>query len=187
MKPTFQLVLIVLFGVFALYGAVEVKKVVEGSANGVYTIAVGYKSSGTGNAKDILISDSLPSTLELVSGELVAKSPDATSEWIWHRYQVKATGVKFTLKEQEVEVVLPPATITYRDAGNRQNTVKTDETTLVTRFTLIPAFNILPVKYDLTPVVLFFTVLLPLIGAYYGTSRYHKKAAASKKKGKKTN
>src|SRR5437868_5417286 len=61
------------FSCFALGSSLEVlKSVTAGTGNGISTVSVGYRSVGhSGRVYGVTIVDSLPKTLELVSGELV--------------------------------------------------------------------------------------------------------------------
>ena len=73
---SFVLVLVCVFSfAYLALGSLEVEKKVEpGTTNGVYRVSVGYRSVGhSGRVYGVVIVDSLPRTLDLVSGELVVK------------------------------------------------------------------------------------------------------------------
>ncbi len=71
--------LIVVALLVALFGAacaqLIVKKETLDSRNGVYGIRVSYKKQGASSVTDVKIKDSLPETLELVSGKLSISGP----------------------------------------------------------------------------------------------------------------
>jgi len=143
------------------------KSVTPAGADGVFTVSVGYKLSNAapGRVFGVTIIDSLPSTLDLVSGDLVVKGEDPTDDsWIYNTYKVKAAAADFTIEKRSVDVVLPPAEVSWsQNAGNvvTNHTVHTKPVSLVAEL-VIPKGTIAA-----TPVIAFFTLLFPLAMAVY--------------------
>jgi len=168
----FLLLVCFLSSVFADVPLLEVEKSVSaGPSNGLYTVKVGYRVVGhvaPGRVRGIKIIDSLPNTLDLVSGNLVllAEEP-TTSEWYYNIYQVKAREVEFTLQHRTLDVELPPAEIQFSTSGNNVNhTLHTTPLTL-TLHLVIPQGEL-----NLWPVVGFFTLVFPLLAAVYAIPHY---------------
>jgi len=184
-KSCVLLVLVCLLS-FACYafGSLEVTKTVQAGSNGVYTVSVGYRSVGHSKAYGVVIVDSLPKTLDLVSGELVVKVEEpATEEWTYNTYQVKARGVDFTLAHRSVDIELPAAEVSYSTAsGNTatNHTVSTKPVSLTVEL-VIPQGTL-----NLTPVIIFFTLVFPVAAAYYGIPYFRKAELKNKKKKKRS-
>ncbi|ELR13032.1 uncharacterized protein ACA1_097160 [Acanthamoeba castellanii str. Neff] len=155
----------------------EVSKTVEaGPKTGVYTVTIGYKVIGApGRVANVNIADSLPEELDLVSGDLVVKAEDpSTEEWYYHSYQVKNKNVHLTIAEPEAVVELPPAEVSYTTGGNAVSTVSTDAVPLVIGVPFPKG------TFNLTPVIAFFTLALPVLAAvylipYFSTSQLKKR------------
>jgi len=159
----------------------EVQKTVEPeSLNGVYTIKVSYRATPSAkNISDITIIDSLPNSLELVSGQLVRKVSSPTSDWSHNSYQVKAIGVDLSLHKKSASIELPPAEISFT-AGNSVNvlTVRTAPQTLTVTLALPEGY------IHLSPLICFVTLILPVAVAVYAIP-YFRTQALKKKKAKK--
>jgi len=157
------------------------KEIVSGS-QGLYTVRVGYKSVGeSGRAFNINIWDSLPSTLDLVSGKLVLKGEQPTSEWTYNTYQVRVNprgGIQFTLDKRDEEVALPAAEITFTRADKSASVevLRTDPVSLTVSL-VIPEGHI-----SLSPLIAFFTLALPVLAAVYAIPHFRAVALRNKKK-----
>eukprot|EP01098_Paradermamoeba_levis_P002864 TRINITY_DN1360_c0_g1_i1.p1 TRINITY_DN1360_c0_g1~~TRINITY_DN1360_c0_g1_i1.p1 ORF type:complete len:176 (-),score=69.73 TRINITY_DN1360_c0_g1_i1:64-591(-) len=140
----------------------EVTKTVTKNDDNTFTVQVGYRSLvGSGRITEVKIFDSLPVHLEVGSGKLVLKGSNPTDEWTYNTYQVVPTGIDFTLDKRTKEFVLPATEITFTKDGNAVETVKTES---------LPITVELPVpkgSIHLSPVVGFFTLVLPVVAAYF--------------------
>eukprot|EP01089_Gocevia_fonbrunei_P020644 TRINITY_DN773_c0_g1_i1.p1 TRINITY_DN773_c0_g1~~TRINITY_DN773_c0_g1_i1.p1 ORF type:complete len:183 (+),score=47.51 TRINITY_DN773_c0_g1_i1:150-698(+) len=139
----------------------QAEKTVTSGKNGIYTVKVGYRSTvEPTRAFNVKIVDTLPPTLELVSGSLVVIAEEPTQEWNYNTYTVRASNIHFTLDKRSVEVTLPASEILFtRDpsAASYEETLKT-ETVSLTASLVVPEGNI---NY-LTAAVAFFTLVLPV-------------------------
>lgn len=102
--------LVVVALLVALFGAacaqLIVKKETLGSRNGVYGVRVSYKKQGASSVTDVKIKDTLPDSLELVSGKLSVSGPAVRAffrvrcperHWSacgadWHAYRRRRKG-----------------------------------------------------------------------------------------------
>eukprot|EP01090_Pellita_catalonica_P008250 TRINITY_DN18977_c1_g1_i1.p1 TRINITY_DN18977_c1_g1~~TRINITY_DN18977_c1_g1_i1.p1 ORF type:complete len:189 (-),score=35.62 TRINITY_DN18977_c1_g1_i1:73-639(-) len=173
------------FGLLQICGAasndvIEAQKVVVGdNGAGVYTIKVGYRAVGENRAFNIKIIDSLPKTLDLVSGKLVLKGEEPSSEWTWNVYQVKARNIDFTLNQLSTDVELPPARVVF----SRNNVENSAEETLETESQTVTVSLVIPQgKVSLMPVIAFFVLVFPVVVAVYAIPYYGSKATQKKKK-----
>eukprot|EP01087_Luapelamoeba_hula_P016451 TRINITY_DN5060_c0_g1_i3.p1 TRINITY_DN5060_c0_g1~~TRINITY_DN5060_c0_g1_i3.p1 ORF type:complete len:194 (+),score=36.48 TRINITY_DN5060_c0_g1_i3:69-650(+) len=135
--------------------------------NGVFTVQVGYKladASQAGRLFGVTIIDSIPSTLDLVSGELVVKGEDPTEEWTYNTYTVRTASKDFTIEKRNVNVDLPAAEVIYSQSAG---SAVTNHTTY-TNHASIDAELIVPKgSISAAPVIAFFTLLFPLAVAVY--------------------
>jgi hypothetical protein len=133
---------------------------------------------------------------------LTLAAQPSTEEWYYHSYQVKNKNVHLTIAEPEAVVELPPAEVSYTTGGNAVSTVSTDAVPLVigvpfpkgTLYALLlatvashrvvsdlPSITSLSLECsNLTPVIAFFTLALPVLAAvylipYFSTSQLKKR------------
>jgi len=106
----------------------------------------------------------------------------ASEEWTYNTYQVKTRGIEFTLDRRSVDIELPPAEVSYSTSSGNSVT----NHTLFTKPVILQAELVIPKgNFNLTPVIAFFTLLVPVVAAVYGIP-YFRKVELKKKKKKRS-
>jgi len=157
------------------------KTAVNSSHSNTYEIKIQYKvASNSGKVSNVVISDYLPEQLYLVSGNLVVKADDATTEWKEVLYIAKLScDVKLTLQNISTEIILPPAVVSYT-RGSVTGSLSTNSVTINAKIS--PPQG----KFDFPLPIAFFTLVLPILAGVFLINSFHGRALAKSRKSSQT-
>eukprot|EP01104_Vermistella_antarctica_P019583 TRINITY_DN7739_c0_g1_i3.p1 TRINITY_DN7739_c0_g1~~TRINITY_DN7739_c0_g1_i3.p1 ORF type:complete len:213 (+),score=49.18 TRINITY_DN7739_c0_g1_i3:92-640(+) len=144
--------------------------------NGEWLITVSVRATEghDGDAKDITIVDSVPPSLIVTSGNLVARFQQSTTAAQTVTYTLTASNqIQLSVAERSIEFDLPVAQINYFVEGEGKSI--NSEPTPVSFHLQIFTGNI-----DMTAVIAFVTLILPVLAAYVFIGKFSEKKVETK-------
>jgi len=169
---------------FSFGQVLQAKKTVdrEGSS---YKVTIAFRASGGAISKVDLV-DNLPSTVELVSGELVGTAKSVGAEWKHHSYTIALNIPKtdFSLENKTLDIELPPATLSFVGSSQQKEEVTTESITLsadMKDFVIVQGGWLVRDHLVATIVTALFTLVFPVIAAINIINTTHGQALGKKK------